>query len=146
MPYFLIADIGLGSIGSDPRVPIIASVGAFVLITLVEAIVLWWLANKPLKLSLLDSLVMNTISTILGIGLAFMVVLAPEMLRIFAPSNGVGFILFTWLLSAWVEFVIMLFLGWPVNSRTFLVSAAANFFSYVAIVIWILLVFQLAPR
>lgn len=146
MPDFLIADAGLGPIGRDPRVPIIASVGAFVLITLVEAIVIWWLANKSFKLSLLDSFVMNMVSTLLGIGLAFIVVLAPEIFRIFLPSSGAGFILFTWLLSALIEFVIMMFLGWPNNKKTFLVAAAANFFSYVTIVVWILVVFQLAPR
>jgi len=140
----LIADLGLGPIGRDPRVPIFASVGAFVLITLVEAAVLRWLGSKQFKFSLLDSFIMNTVSTLLGIGLAFMVFLTPKVLSIFSPSSGVEFILFTWLLSAVIEFVVMRFLGWPATLKTFLVSAVANFFSYVTIVAWILVVFQLA--
>lgn len=147
MLALVLADVGLGPIAREPTTPVLVSLGLFTTIVVSEGWVLWAFRRKSLGrlphwgncfASLLDALIMNTVSTVIGFGLTVLTVVFPtEVLRSLPSPILLGlFVLTTWGLSVLIEGLVLQWRKW--NGAKWQAAAVANAVSYGLLVLVIL--------
>ncbi|MDX2214537.1 MAG: hypothetical protein SFY66_14695 [Oculatellaceae cyanobacterium bins.114] len=133
MVTIVIADVGLGPIARDPAIPLLVSVGLFVAIVMIEGAVLWAFRRKSLGRSLLHALIMNLVSTVIGVVLTALYFLLISQILVSAPAAlRVGlFLLSTWVSSVLIEGLVLLGLKWENQLKTWQAVMVANALSYI---------------
>lgn len=134
MSALMFADVGLGPIAQNPAVSLLTVLGLLALIVISEGLVLWALRAAPLGRSLLNALIMNLASGLVGIVLVIVAIFIPILFAVLSFGSIVG-LLFMWALSVAIEALILIGLKWAPSPKAWIGSAIANLVSYLLLIL-----------